>query len=252
MNRGLLVVFLFVLLFVNDVVAQSSKKKSPYNPRFKLDFPIAVGSGIGLGMTRYLKTKIQPLTLSEIAVLDRKSIPGFDRGVTYFWKPKLSTWSDVTALTTMAAPLVLLLDEGIREDYGTVMLLGVETFLINDFVTQSVKISAKRNRPYLYNSNPQISDNLKTDRDGRMSFFSSHMSHASAISFFTAKVYSDYNKESKLKPIVWTVAALLPAVTGYLRYRSGEHYPSDIFVGYLLGAGVGWLVPTLHKKKMKK
>ena len=47
------------------------------------------------------------------------------------------------------------------------------------------------------------------------------------------------------------MAAALPALTGYLRIRAGRHYPSDVLVGYLVGGAVGYLIPTLHKKKPK-
>lgn len=61
-------------------------------------------------------------------------------------------------------------------------------------------------------------------------------------------MFADYYPDSKLKPFVWGVSIGLPALTGYLRIRAGQHYPSDIVAGYALGAAVGWLVPTLHKR----
>ena len=40
---------------------------------------------------------------------------------------------------------------------------------------------------------------------------------------------------------------MLPAVTGYLRFKAGKHFPTDIIVGYGVGATIGYLVPELHK-----
>jgi membrane-associated phospholipid phosphatase len=47
---------------------------------------------------------------------------------------------------------------------------------------------------------------------------------------------------------VWTGAITLPAIVGYLRVKAGRHYPSDVIVGYGVGALIGYLVPTLHKR----
>jgi len=35
-------------------------------------------------------------------------------------------------------------------------------------------------------------------------------------------------------------------ITGLLRIASDRHFATDVIVGGLLGAGVGYLVPTLH------
>jgi len=52
---------------------------------------------------------------------------------------------------------------------------------------------------------------------------------------------------SRWKPIVWTAAATIPAITGYLRVRGGRHFPTDVIGGYIVGAAVGCLVPHLHR-----
>jgi len=45
---------------------------------------------------------------------------------------------------------------------------------------------------------------------------------------------------------------LPPAYVGYLRYRGLKHFPTDILMGYIIGAGSGILIPHLHKKKGDK
>ena len=67
-----------------------------------------------------------------------------------------------------------------------------------------------------------------------------------------AKVFSDYHPNSKqfLKIAVWTFSISLPAVTGFFRVRAGKHFPSDVIMGYALGAVSGWIIPHLHKKDL--
>ena len=73
-----------------------------------------------------------------------------------------------------------------------------------------------------------------------------------ANTFFAAKVFSDYYPDSKWKPVVWTAAATIPAITGYLRVKGGRHFTTDVITGYAVGAAVGYLVPHFHKKKKAK
>lgn len=47
-------------------------------------------------------------------------------------------------------------------------------------------------------------------------------------------------------------AGLYTATAGYLAVKSGNHFPTDVFVGSLVGAGTAILIPQLHKIKIKK
>ena len=40
----------------------------------------------------------------------------------------------------------------------------------------------------------------------------------------------------------------MPAVTAWARVGAGKHFASDVIVGYLTGAAIGYLVPELHKR----
>ncbi len=35
---------------------------------------------------------------------------------------------------------------------------------------------------------------------------------------------------------------------GVLRIDSGSHFPTDVLAGAALGAGIGWLVATVHPR----
>ena len=38
---------------------------------------------------------------------------------------------------------------------------------------------------------------------------------------------------------------------GYSRMHLGVHYPSDVFIGALVGAGSAWLTHAMNKKLLK-
>src|SRR5437588_12585925 len=79
----------------------------------------------------------------------------------------------------------------------------------------------------------------------RNSFFSGHTMAAAASSFFMAKVYSDYHPEAN-QFLLYGAACIPPLFMAYLRLRALEHFPSDVMVGFAVGASCGVIVPSLH------
>ncbi|MDP3684668.1 MAG: phosphatase PAP2 family protein, partial [Ignavibacteria bacterium] len=64
---------------------------------------------------------------------------------------------------------------------------------------------------------------------------------------FLSTVYEGYFPDSKYKNYVWAGSLFTASLTGYLRYESGAHFPTDILVGAVVGSAVGYLIPYLHK-----
>ena len=130
-----------------------------------------------------------------------------------------------------------------------------ETFALTAALTGLTKNLVKRPRPFVYNPNIELS--YKQEGRAQYSFFSGHTSISAAMCFMTAKVFHDYNKGSWARPWVWAAAAIIPAITGILRQQSGQHFVTDVIGGYVIGATMGIIIPTLHskglfKKKKKK
>jgi len=143
---------------------------------------------------------------------------------------------------------LLLFGRETRRDAPKLAILYTETILLTSGVTNLIKASVGRARPYVYA--PDWEPGRELTSGDRAAFVSGHTSLAAAGSFFFATVFKDYYPDSKLKPYVWGAAVTIPAVTGYLRVRAAKHFPSDVLAGYALGAGIGYLVPTLHKKNV--
>ncbi len=144
-------------------------------------------------------------------------------------------------------PLVLLADKSTRNNAGTVGLMYFETMSLNVAITNLTKNLFKRKRPFVYGD--LASMEKKMEVDSRKSFFSGHTSVAASMSFFTAKVITDFHPNSKYNSVVWIGAATIPAVMAYLRVAAGKHFFTDVIVGYLVGGAIGILVPQLHKKE---
>ncbi len=238
---------LLICLALNfySLKAQNSFVSPTYALTYKFDVPLAT-AGLGLNFAYFLlDKKSEPLQPSFIASLDRMQINAFDRSAAYNWSRPAALGSDVVMYGAIAAPSLLFLDKNIRKDYGKVGVIWAQTMALNTGLTNITKVLVKRTRPYVYN--PNTPEHYKLERDARYSFFSGHTSVTASMSFMTAKIFSDYNPGSKALPYVWTTAAIVPATVAFLRWRAGKHYASDVIVGYLTGAAVGFLVPHLHK-----
>jgi len=241
---------LFVLIvMISDFVPG----QSPYQLNWKTD-GILMGSSVAMaGITLAINSQLNPLTLQEIEELNPQNINRFDRGATKHLSSEAGRRSDYGERIPLAigaiSPFILPVISENNESYGnemlTLLLIWSETNLLAATGTQMVKSWTKRTRPYAYN--PNVSTEAKRSTNARKSFMSGHTSTSAANTFFLAKVFTDYFPESKYKPLVWGVAAAIPAWTGIERYLAGKHFPTDIIAGYAFGAMCGYFIPHMHK-----
>jgi membrane-associated phospholipid phosphatase len=198
--------------------------------------------------TAFLLEKKRPgLTVDQINGLDRNTISVFDRNATHNWNTTAAKWSDGLMISTGVLPLLFLIDERSRKDFGKVAMIYSEIFLVNVALTNLTKELVQRKRPYVYNPNVPLHE--KMDKDATHSFFSGHVSLTAAMAFGFAQMYQDYFPNSPAKAGVWFGAAVLPLAVAILRNRAGKHFWTDVLVGYAVGAAVGILIPRLHKVK---
>jgi hypothetical protein len=227
--------------------SQTPEHPSVYKYKLGLDIPIGIitlGTG---GTSLILHKKNKPLTADEVSALKVTDINKFDRSAIFRHSHPTAITSDVFQYSSMVAPALLFIDKDIRRDVKTVLPIWAETFALTAALTAFTKEIVKRKRPYVYN--PDTPLEKKLSKNAKASFFSGHTSISAASTFFIAKVYADYHPDSNLKPLFWTTAAVIPAITGLCRYGAGKHFFTDIIVGYAIGATVGILVPHLHKRK---
>lgn len=221
--------------------------QSPYSLEWKRELGIG---GIGLStyaVSSYLKSQATLYTSEQLESLDATEIGGLDRLATLFDSEAARQTSDILLKGSTILPLALLLPKETRHDAATIGVLWAETMLVNAGVTALSKHTFRRPRPFVYNPETTASE-IQTIH-AQTAFLSGHTSTTAANCFFAAKVFSDYFPDSEWTPVVWSVAATVPAITGYLRVKGGRHYPSDVIAGYALGACVGYLVPQLHKTR---
>ena len=229
----------------------SLQKSSPYHTNIWIDGSIITG-GIGLSAlgVKLIADK-KGLTPAELAMKNKDQIPGFDRGNAGYYSKKADDDSYIPFQASFALPVIAALIDGKqRQKYGQVMVLYLETMAITGAMFTMSTGLIYRDRPYVYGTSAPLDKRL--ENDARRSFYAGHTAATAAATFFTAKVFSDFNPGSAARPYVWAAAAAVPALVGYLRYKAGMHFLSDNILGYVLGAGTGILVPELHKNKKLK
>lgn len=224
--------------------------QSPYEFNFKQESKYVLGGATAYGLATLLQGNQPALTPKNISELELDDMLGLDRGVIYNSNHQHELLSDYIFNGSFALPLLFLTQEKTRKSFGHIGILYLETAMISGGITNLTKSAFKRPRPYVYN---ELADNgRKYSQNASRSFISGHTSLTATNTFFMAKVFNDFYPDSKLKPYIWTVAAVVPAVVGYFRVSSGNHFPTDVAAGYVIGASVGFLVPHLHKVRIGK
>lgn len=253
MKYTLTLLFLIKLLHgayaQTDSTASTSngRNSSPYTTRFVVDGPI-IGAGLGLSVLGLSMVQNKdPLTEGEVLALDKNDVNGFDRFSAGYFSDKANDDSYLPFYASFAMPVVALLNKNIGKKAGQVFVLYLETMATTGALFTLSAGGINRPRPLVYSSDAPMSK--RQSKNSQRSFFAGHTAATAAASFFTAKIFSDFNPNSKARPYVWAAAAVLPASVAYMRLKAGQHFLSDNLLGYGIGAATGILVPHFHKNK---
>jgi len=245
MHRNYLVLT-FLLLYLTQL---AFGQRNEYELNRKKE-TFVLGAGLLFSGAGWLaKDEVKPLSAVQLANFNRQNINSFDRQASLKYNANISKASDYFLLSSFGIQGFFLLNKRSRNDFANISLIYGETLLLVSGLTTLTKSLVLRPRPYVYNEG--VADLDKVGKKARFSFFSGHASVTAANCFFFASVFSDYFPDSKLKPIVWSIAVATPAITAYLRVEAGKHFPSDVIVGYAVGAAIGFLIPKLHQPANK-
>lgn len=222
-----------------------------------------LGAGVGAAaLGGFFQEGLPAATASDFELLDPDGINGLDRWVTDRYS---ETWQDRSDLFRSAAQgvgIVCVTLCGLQPgESGTVghaaVLAGMaaEAFLLRTGVTDLMKGSFRRWRPYTYSATLTSEEKLAiaqrfgTDPDdARRSFFSGHASNAALWAVFAGRVFSELHPESSLLTPVWIVGGAVAAGAGVGRVLGGMHFVSDVLVGWGVGGAIGWFIPELHRR----
>ena len=169
----------------------------------------------------------------------------FDRAALRYENRRYSRLSDATLAAAAIIPLIISCSGNFREHgFQNLVMWSESTVLMGGF-TLLCKGLFHRPRPYVYRmTNP--SDTVFT-KDAARSFFSGHTAAAFQSAVFAGVLLSSRFPNSNWITPVWILGLTAAASTACLRVFSGNHFPSDVLVGAMVGSIAGWIIPRIHR-----
>jgi membrane-associated phospholipid phosphatase len=188
------------------------------------------------------------------------SLLGIDRGaISQHIDPNAATFSTIGLGVALGVAVLHPIVSGIRrgrEAFLVDAVIYAETMSIAWGLDDLAKIAVRRPRPIAYidrnqaiangTYNPATYDNTSTDSS--LSFYSGHVTEVAAIS--ATATYLNFARYGARDVRPWIAMIAGSALTTFVsieRVRAGEHFPTDTIAGAMAGAGVGVLVPHLHR-----
>lgn len=221
----------------------SAQEAAPVTTDFLTDGLI---TGLTLG-TAVLSFLVSPFEVRREPARGGELL-AFDEYVWDNFSSSAAKTADLTATLVALAPLTLELARPLDRRAADRAFIYSEALSVNLLLMQTVKLLVQRPRPYTHNANPAIQEYAAAEGDDAyLSFFSGHASTAFTAAVAGSFLFALSSTDLNSRAIVWGLELGLAAMTADLRVRAGKHYYTDVFVGALVGAAVGTLVPLLHQ-----
>jgi hypothetical protein len=247
---GFVIVVSFCLLNATSAVAQSVPPQLTvptarlYNTNTKTEVLVSAASVAGLGLSRLIKPHVCPAPCID------EQLIGLDRHFAGHSERKgIDRASTVLVATATGLPFLLNISTS-RQDlrpnqyWRDAAVMG-ETLLMTTAITEVVKNTTSRPRPFMWGL--PDTDSRYGRPSSYKSFFSEHAALAFAATMSYAKMHAGSHPNSN-PALVYGLGIGLAATTGSLRVAAGEHYPTDVIMGALVGSAIGLFVtPALHR-----
>jgi membrane-associated phospholipid phosphatase len=120
-------------------------------------------------------------------------------------------------------------------------LLVTEAGVIAADVNQLTKMLVGRERPFVHALAPEQKGSTPQPSDNNLSFFSGHTTEAFALAAASGTIGT--LRGYRWAPLAWGVGGAAAATTAYLRIAADKHWLTDVLVGMVVGAGIGFAVP---------
>lgn len=241
MNKSgaLLAAVLAVVLAPSHARAQDAAPAEP-NVRWALDGTVTGAALLG--------TVLVSLIPVDTSTRWRRQLLSWDRRLEGRTSASAARTSDILATVDVVMPLGLLLGQsGMNEAYAKRTLLYGETVMVSLLVDGLTKYLVARPRPYVYSDDPRVQHYARGQgKDSHLSFYSGHASTTFAASVAGAYLFAQNTTDRRARATVWGFELALAGATANLRTRAGKHFYSDVIVGALVGATLGYAVPRLH------
>ncbi len=160
----------------------------------------------------------------------------WDRQTMSSYSKSISEVSDGLVYGYLATVGFLVMD---KENYLTNGFVAGEVIMTQGAVSNWIKKSVPRKRPYLYYDD--VREEFKTDKDSFHSFYSLHTSNA-----FAASTYIYFTLKNKYPDIPLYLVYVPAFGVAALRVSSGNHFLTDVTTGAVAGTAIAWFICNKH------
>lgn len=223
-----------------------------FHASWSLDLPLTLGTTLVAVAGQYLYSNMDV----EKEIKPRSELLPWDRR----FAGRYSEAADVACRYARGLALLPVAWAGVSvyrgdmaaSEFGAFSLMFVQALSLQSGINLAVRSLKVWPRPYMYAESGDGAEKAK-DAEGEAfgSFFSGHAASAFTVATFTGAFYSKIYPNSPYKSLVWASSMSLAGLVGVLRIAAGKHYPSDVLVGALVGAGASLAVLKIHEKVCK-
>jgi membrane-associated phospholipid phosphatase len=220
--------------------ADADSKQSAYRLSLRLDVPLLLIAG-GMASSFLFLNETAPPACAPLC--DRNDVNAFDRHFAGWYSKSWTTVGDVTTASILIlVPAGLIIGNPTRGGLGDLLVVG-EAVLVTSAFQVTASYAVGRPRPRVYGEEAPVSE--RSDPNAARSFFSGHVATCLAGTMVATAALWRMDRP-RLGWAVLAVGLTGSALIGIARIAGGGHFPSDVVVGYAVGAGVGIAIPALH------
>ena len=167
-----------------------------------------------------------------------------DRFAAGNYRPGWAWVSDVSiASLYVSTTAALLFDEGLSNGAQDLVVIA-EAIALSHATATTLNYAVRRPRPFVYGNEAPLEK--RNSGNAGMSFFSGHTAGAFAAATALSATWLRRHPKSPFRFLVVGASLATASLVGTSRVLAGDHFPSDVAVGALVGASFGILVPALH------
>jgi membrane-associated phospholipid phosphatase len=233
------------LLVAASWVTEAHAAAPAYQLKLELDLPILL---IGGGMASSFAFMSEAPGVSCAPTCDKSTVFKLDRFAAGWYDPQWGKVGDIATGATIVAPLlVVAIDQGLRNGLNDDLVIA-EAALISSALQIAMSYAVARPRPRVYGDEASLES--RSDANAARSFFSGHVANTVATTVATFTTFQRLKKPA----LAYTMLGLGlagSAFVGVSRVKAGSHFPSDVVVGAMVGAGVGIAIPALHDRPLR-
>lgn len=228
-----------------EAAAADPRPSPAYQLKLELDLPIVL---IGAGMASSFAVMSEAPGVACAPTCDKSQVFKLDRFAAGWYDPAWGTVGDIATASTLGAPLLaVVLNQGLVNGLNDDLVIA-EAALVSSALQVTMSYAVARPRPRVYGDEASLES--RSDANAARSFFSGHVANTVSASVAVLRTFQRLGKP-ELGWAMFGVGMAGSTLVGVSRVAAGSHFPSDVLIGAMVGAGVGLALPALHDSPVR-